>query len=142
MTLILNNDRIIGCDQKEQLILCKDCIVTDVADCPYQQKVLSQLKEDDEAKSHTEYERVALEIAELVERKQREYGDSFGNSEKIFQVLYPDGVEPEQMKDFLTVVRVVDKLFRIARGNQGEESAWKDILGYSLLSVVRDLRKL
>lgn len=142
MTIIYNNGKIVGCEQKgHSLIMCHDCIVTDVADCPCQQQLLKQIEDDRYVPDHkvvsNPYEEVALEIAKLVSRKQKEYGDSFGNSHKIFEVLYPEGVKPEQMKDFLVIVRIVDKLFRIARGDQGEESAWDDIHGYSNLASVR-----
>jgi hypothetical protein len=77
----------------------------------------------------------AKEVGELVTKKQIQYGDSFGNAHHVLKVLYPDGVKPEQYKDFLTVTRVIDKLFRIANGDQGGESAWSDICGYSLLAI-------
>ena len=86
------------------------------------------------------YEEIAHEIAKLVERKQMQYGDSFGNSHKVLEALYPNGISVEQYKDLLAIIRIVDKLFRLSKGNQGEESAWKDIMGYALLSAVREYR--
>ena len=90
------------------------------------------------ANKYNEYESIALEIARLVTTKQIQYGDSFSKAYLVMQVLYPDGISKEQMKDALVVVRIIDKLFRIANGNQGSEDAFQDITGYGLLSVVRN----
>lgn len=81
----------------------------------------------------------ALEIACLVEQKQAAYGDSFGKSGKIMEILYPEGIKPDQLKDALTVVRVIDKLFRIATKKDAfGESPWRDIMGYALLEVAKE----
>lgn len=88
------------------------------------------------------YQVKAGEIASLVSEKQTAYGDSFGKSGQILLTLYPDGIKPEQMNDALTVVRVVDKLFRIATKKDAfGESPWRDIMGYALLAVERDERQ-
>jgi hypothetical protein len=63
------------------------------------------------------------EIGNLVAEKNEAYGDSFG-------------------KIGLTVVRVIDKLFRIATKKDAfGESPWKDICGYGLLGWRRDEEK-
>jgi hypothetical protein len=54
------------------------------------------------------------------------------------RILYPDGISAEQMDDALAVVRILDKLFRIANGNQGGESAWTDIAGYAILGAAKE----
>lgn len=84
------------------------------------------------------YEKVAKETAQLVSQKQVAYGDAFGKAGAVLRVLYPNGVTPDRYDDMLTVVRVLDKLFRIATNNDPTgESPWRDILGYALLSVAR-----
>lgn len=146
MTIVSRNSKTYGCYRKgRSFTLCQDCMITDIAKCPMQQELLGIGKSDKliSKKSmgyDSKYEQAALMIAKLVATKQIQYGNSFGNSDKIFKVLYPNGVSPEQMKDFLVIVRVVDKLFRLARGDQGEESAWADINGYSLLALTRNER--
>lgn len=83
----------------------------------------------------------AIDIANLVEEKQLAYGDSFGKAGKIMEILYPDGIFFDNMDDALTVVRILDKLFRIATKKKAfGESPWKDIMGYALLATVRDGR--
>ena len=86
-----------------------------------------------------EFKVIAQEIAELVQVKQQAYGDSFGKSGQIMKILYPDGIAKDRMDDALTVVRVIDKLFRIAtRKDAFGESPYRDIAGYGLLGVAKD----
>ena len=85
-----------------------------------------------------DYQKIAAEVAELVERKQAAYGDAFGRSGAIMVVLYPDGIPREKLDDALTVVRVIDKLFRIATDRDAlGENPWRDVVGYGLLAVAR-----
>jgi hypothetical protein len=85
------------------------------------------------------FEQIGSEIGKLVAEKNIAYGDSFSQSCKILEVLYPNGVKPEQYRDLLTITRVIDKLFRIAtRKDYLGESPWMDIAGYAVLSIWRD----
>lgn len=81
------------------------------------------------------YESLGKAIGALVDRKNKQYGDAFNRGGSILEVLYPDGVRPEQYRDMLGVIRVVDKLFRVANGKQGQEDPWQDIAGYGLLGT-------
>jgi hypothetical protein len=82
------------------------------------------------------------EIGNLVAEKNEAYGDSFGKIGNVMRELYPNGINIEQMDDALTVVRVIDKLFRIATKKDAfGESPWKDICGYGLLGWRRDEEK-
>lgn len=88
------------------------------------------------------YEKEAMEIAKLVESKQEAYGDSFGKSAEILKSLYPNGIKVEQYQDVLTLVRIIDKMFRIATKKDAfGESPYKDILGYALLAVAKDSKE-
>jgi hypothetical protein len=81
---------------------------------------------------------LAAATAELVKEKQRAYGDSFGRSGAVLRALYPRGIALEQLDDALTVVRIVDKLFRIATDRDAlGEDPWRDIQGYALLAQRR-----
>lgn len=85
--------------------------------------------------------RISSEVAALVVEKNAAYGSSFHRSGKVMQVLYPDGIPPEKLDDALTIVRILDKLFRIAsRKDAFGESPFRDILGYALLAIERDER--
>jgi hypothetical protein len=84
------------------------------------------------------YENIGANIGKTVEEKQAAYGDSFGKSGAVMRILYPEGIPPEKMDDALAVVRVLDKLFRIATDRDAlGESPWCDIAGYALLAVKR-----
>lgn len=88
------------------------------------------------------FAQLGLEIGELVAKKQIAYGDSFSKAGEVMKVLYPNGISNDQIHDALTVIRVVDKLFRIATKKDAfGESPWRDIVGYGLLSVAKDLPK-
>lgn len=81
---------------------------------------------------------IAESIAATVAEKNATYGDSFARSGEVMAVLYPNGIAPGQMADALAVVRVVDKLFRVATDRDAlGESPWRDIAGYALLACER-----
>jgi hypothetical protein len=84
------------------------------------------------------YRKKAMQTALLVKRKQKAYGDSFSKSGKIMRILYPKGVNHDQLDDALVMVRVIDKMFRIATSKKAfGENPWEDILGYALLASTR-----
>lgn len=81
---------------------------------------------------------IAKQVANMVTMKQAAYGDSFGRSGEVLAILYPNGIPIEAYGDALAIVRVLDKLFRIATDRDAlGESPWRDIAGYSLLAVRR-----
>jgi hypothetical protein len=82
---------------------------------------------------------LGAEIGALVEKKQFEYGDSFTKIPKILEIMYPAGISWDEYAQMALVVRILDKLNRVAMGNQGDESAFKDIAGYALLALKRGL---
>ena len=86
----------------------------------------------------TDYEKLGAEIGRLVNEKQVAYGDSFGKSGELMRIFYPTGIAPEQLDDALGLVRVLDKMMRIATKKDAfGESPWRDIAGYGLLGAAR-----
>ena len=82
------------------------------------------------------YENIGQDIGKLVDEKNSAYGSSFAECHKILSVLYPKGIKPEQYTDALAIIRVIDKLFRIANKKDAfGESPWKDIAGYAILGI-------
>ena len=82
------------------------------------------------------FEQRGQKIGALVDSKQAQYGDAIQVSEEILRVLYPDGVPANKQGDMLLIVRIIDKLCRLTRGNgEGGEDAWADIAGYGLLGM-------
>ena len=82
------------------------------------------------------FEGIGADIGRLTDMKNAAYGDSFSLSGEVLKLLYPDGVLPEQYQNLLAVVRVIDKLFRIASDEGAfDEEPWIDITGYGILAV-------
>ncbi len=87
------------------------------------------------------FEAIGAELGRLVDEKQAAYGDSFGKSGAVMRILYPGGVSAEQLDDALTIVRILDKLFRVATARDAlGESPFRDIGGYALLAQARVAR--
>jgi len=88
----------------------------------------------------TDCEELAIDIGRLTDEKQAAYGNSYGKSGEVMKILYPNGIQPDQYQDALAVVRVIDKLFRIATDKDAfGESPWRDIAGYALLGARKTL---
>jgi hypothetical protein len=88
------------------------------------------------AKGH--FERIGEEIGKLVDEKQAAYGDSFSKCGQFLQLLYPNGIQPDQYTDALAQVRIFDKQMRIATNkNAFGESPFEDICGYALLGTMK-----
>jgi hypothetical protein len=84
----------------------------------------------------TTFSRIGTEIGALVEKKNAAYGSSFAVSGEFLGLLYPNGILPEQFGDALLMVRIFDKLKRIATDNDPDgESPFADITGYGILGV-------
>jgi hypothetical protein len=80
------------------------------------------------------YEKIGTEIGKLVDEKNAAYGDAFNKSADFLNLLYPDGVKPEQYGDMLALVRDFDKSMRIATHKDAlGENPWRDKAGYGIL---------
>ena len=97
---------------------------------------VKEKKAEKEAAAKLTFEEVGAEIGRLVSKKNKAYGDSFRKSEGIIDILYENGISLNQYGDLLTVIRIIDKLFRIATHNDPfGEDAWRDIAGYAILKA-------
>lgn len=86
------------------------------------------------AESKGKYQAIANSIGKLVDEKNKAYGDSFNKSGEFLKILYPSGIKPEQYGDMLGVVRMFDKLMRIATFKDAfGENPWRDCAGYAIL---------
>ena len=85
------------------------------------------------------YKELAEQIGNLVEEKNAAYGNSFDQAGEFLRLLYPKGIPPEAYGDMLCVVRIFDKLKRIATNKDAfGESPYGDIIGYGLLGLHKD----
>jgi hypothetical protein len=83
------------------------------------------------------YQDKGAEIGALVDHKKKAYGNSFTKAGAIIKILYPHGIEPSQYDDMLALIRIIDKLFRIATQKDAfDESPWDDVAGYAILKSV------
>ena len=76
-----------------------------------------------------------------LERKSKDeaYGNAFDKTTQILSLLYPNGIKVEQYKDLHVIIRMLDKISRIARDNDPlGESPYMGIAGYSILSLARN----
>jgi len=84
------------------------------------------------------FDLAALETSEIVAKKNMAYGDAVLKSGAMLELLYPNGIQPHQYTDAAAIIRVLDKLVRIATDNDPfGEDPWGDINGYSLLRKVQ-----
>lgn len=85
------------------------------------------------------YKELAEQIGNIVEEKNAAYGNSFDQAGEFLRLLYPNGIPPEAYGDMLCVVRIFDKLKRIATNKDAfGESPYADIIGYGLLGLHKD----
>jgi len=88
------------------------------------------------------FKKLAIEIANLVQEKNTAYGDSFNKCAEFLTLLYPNGVEVKGYKNMLAIIRIFDKLMRIATDKDAfGEDPFRDIVGYGLLAIENRLPK-
>jgi hypothetical protein len=85
---------------------------------------------------------IAAEIGKLTSEKNIAYGDSANTSAEALALLWPTGIPPEAYADALLIVRIWDKMKRIATMKDAlGESPYRDIGGYAVLGAEKDERK-
>jgi len=78
---------------------------------------------------------LATDLGKLLAEKNQAYGDAFSKTTQILTLLYPQGIKVEQFKDVHVLVRMLDKMSRIAQDNDPMgESPYKDLAGYAILA--------
>jgi hypothetical protein len=82
------------------------------------------------------YEELGKTVGALVDEKNKAYGAAFDNAGAFLTILYPNGIQPEQYGHALALVRIFDKMMRIATDKDAfGESPFQDIAGYGLLGL-------
>ena len=84
-----------------------------------------------------ELEVIARDVASMVKEKNRGYGSAFQKVSHILSILFPNGIPASKYHDVAILVRVLDKICRIATANDKgvKKDAWLDIVGYGLLRL-------
>jgi hypothetical protein len=89
--------------------------------------------------NHIKYETIGQRIGSLVDRKNAKYGDSIHVTGKMLKLLYPNGIKLKDYDNVATLVRMFDKMKRIATDNDEDgENPYKDIAGYGILNCEED----
>jgi len=80
---------------------------------------------------------VACDVVVVVEEKNREYASAFQKVSEILNILFPNGIPTSKYHDVAILIRVLDKICRIATANDKDvkKDAWLDITGYGLLRL-------
>lgn len=93
---------------------------------------------------------LASDIGSLLQRKNIQNYHSFEKTPEILKLLYPKGVQPDQYENLLFLVRILDKVNRVAAAGQKgqhiqdvEDTTLVDIAGYAILAqTLREGKKL
>lgn len=92
--------------------------------------------------SKVDYQKIASAVGALVNEKNAAYGNSFEQAGEFLKLLFPNGIPPESYDDMLCIVRIFDKLKRVATNKDAfGESPFQDIVGYGLLGMAKDEKK-
>lgn len=76
------------------------------------------------------------EISSLLDNKNQQYGSAYLKVPEIMKILYPEGIPSNQYSNVLTLIRMLDKICRIAHDNGNDpEDPWMDLAGYALLKL-------
>jgi len=89
-------------------------------------------------KRKKDFHALAAGLATMLEEKRQAYGQNMEIVPKVMELLYPNGVRPEHYPTMLLLVRILDKISRLASGGGRwalGEDAWKDIAGYALCAM-------
>ena len=87
-----------------------------------------------------DFVKLGAEVGDLVRGKSLAYGDSVGATGTMLGALFPEGIPPARYRDAGLIVRVLDKLKRLATDPAAfGESPWRDIAGYALRGLAADM---
>ncbi|MCK4302658.1 MAG: hypothetical protein KAY24_00260 [Candidatus Eisenbacteria sp.] len=91
------------------------------------------------------YEKVGGALIETLKEKRQAYGNNLASTGIFLAAFYPTGIPVAAYSEIATMIRVLDKLFRLANQHghtdagdawKDSESPWLDIAGYGLATVV------
>lgn len=105
---------------------------------PVRTYTLSEGIKQGKTMANDSYEELGRSVGALVDVKNKAYGSAFDDAGEFLKLLYPDGIQPGQYADALALVRIFDKMKRIATDRDAlGESPYRDIAGYGLLGLRR-----
>lgn len=104
-------------------------------------KSVRDAKEEDLSEARP-LEHLCRRLGVMLQDKNDSYGSSFYKAEDFIALLWPDGVPPEAFGRMLIMVRMFDKMMRIAVMPEAfGEDAEMDLFGYAALMVYLGILK-
>jgi hypothetical protein len=102
--------------------------------------MVKMTNEDHLVKKAKRLRKVGVEVTRNTIAKNRKYGDAARSVCELVHILYPEGIPPHQYGNALLLIRLLDKVVRVAsytpeRMAADDESPWIDIAGYGLLGA-------
>ena len=76
------------------------------------------------------FEEIGKEIGALVQEKNKNYSDSYSQTQDFLKLFYPNGIPSSSIKDVSILIRIFDKLKMIAsQKNSFNEDPYKELVG-------------
>jgi len=90
-----------------------------------------------------EYEKLGNDIKPIVEKLESDYGHSLGETKEILKMMYPNGVNQEQLGDVVSIVRMLDEMFKVARidgavSDENRDEVWKEMIAKAFATVAQE----
>jgi len=81
----------------------------------------------------SKFKEIADKIGSMVEEKNVQYGDSYANTQKFLDILYPESIPVEKFSDIVCIIRIFDKLKKVAaQVESDEENPYADLIGITI----------
>lgn len=81
------------------------------------------------------FEKIGKEIGQLLNKKNKDYGNAFIDVAEFMKLMFPQGIPPDKYIHALVLTRIFDKMKRIVNVKKEEdvENPYEDIAGYGIL---------
>lgn len=78
-----------------------------------------------------DWENELKSLAEFIQTKDAEYGQTYDKAGKILEILLPDGISPDKYNTISIYWRLIEKIARGLNTND-DIDIWRDIVGLGL----------
>lgn len=79
------------------------------------------------------YKKLGEEIGNVVDEKNSAYGNSFKQCQEFLTLLYPNGVPVRSYRDMIIIIRMIDKMKRLAEKPKAfSEDPYRDMAGLAI----------
>ena len=80
----------------------------------------------------SEFEKIAIEVARMVDVKNEEYGECYKVAPELLKLFMPDGISSDKYEDIAIVLRLIEKVARLLGPTTNTKDIWADIIGLGL----------